>query len=119
MKAGAKHLKTLFKGILPNQAMTSCSLWSNSTNDVSVKHLQGDGGWREMREKQNDRYRKEEVDEFLVDEFISGLHVGLVNDWCICQPRSCEATISQPAEEGSNGWKRRERETERETDRKY
>lgn len=41
-----------------------------------------------------------------MDECVSGLHVVLVNDWCICQPRSCGATISQPAEEGSDGWKR-------------
>lgn len=39
-----------------------------------------------------------------MDECVSGLHVGLVNDWCICQPRSCGVTISQPAEEGSDGW---------------
>ncbi len=57
-----------------------------------------------------------------MDECVSGLHVGSVNDWCICQPRSCEATISQPAEEESNGWKWREKkkkERERETDIKY
>lgn len=47
-----------------------------------------------------------------MDECVSGLHVVLVNDWCICQPRSCGATISQPAEERSDGWKR-EGETER------
>lgn len=54
----------------------------------------------------------------LVDESVSGLHVGLVNDWCICQPRSCGATISQPAEEGSDGWTG-ERKREMQTDRKY
>lgn len=47
-----------------------------------------------------------------MDECVSGLHVVLVNDWCICQPCSCGATISQPAEERSDGWKR-EGETER------
>lgn len=36
-----------------------------------------------------------------MDECVSGLHVGLVNDWCICHPHSCGVTISQPAEEGS------------------
>lgn len=40
-----------------------------------------------------------------MDECVSGLHVVLVNDWCICQAHSCGATISQPAEEGSDGWK--------------
>lgn len=53
-----------------------------------------------------------------MDECVSGLHVGLVNDWCICQPRSCGVTISQPAEEGSDGWNG-ERERGRQTDIKY
>lgn len=41
-----------------------------------------------------------------MDDCVSGLHVVLVNDWCICQLRSCGATISQPAEEWSDGWRR-------------
>ena len=47
----------------------------------------------------------------------SGLHVGLVNDWCICQPRSCGVTISQPgrgATDGNGEKGGREREGERE-----
>lgn len=53
-----------------------------------------------------------------MDESVSGLHVGLVNDWCICQPRSCGVTISQPAEEGGDGWTG-ERKRKMQTDRKY
>lgn len=51
-----------------------------------------------------------------MDECVSGLHVGLVNDWCICQPHSCGVTISEPVEEGSNGWNR---EGERKRARQY
>lgn len=38
-----------------------------------------------------------------MDECVSGLHVVLVNDWCICQPRSCGATISQLRREAMDG----------------
>lgn len=47
-----------------------------------------------------------------MDECVSGLHLGLVNDWCICQPRSCGVTISQPAEEGSDGTEREKEKAE-------
>lgn len=65
--------------------------------------------WKDDKDGMRATEREEDfpVEEaFLVDEYVSGLHVVLVNDWCICQPHSCGATISQPAEEESNGWKR-------------
>lgn len=39
-----------------------------------------------------------------MDECVSGLRVGLVNDWCICQLHSCGVGVRPPAEEGREGW---------------
>lgn len=64
------------------------------------REMEDVGRWNE-----NNGERKN-TEAFLVDECVSGLNVVLVNDWCICQPHSCGATISQPAAEGSDGWKR-------------
>lgn len=66
--------------------------------------LQGECG--KMTKTEWEQERGKNTEAFLVDECVSGLHVVLVNDGCICQPRSCGATISQPAEERSDGWKR-------------
>lgn len=68
---------------------------------------------KDNKDQNESNEERKKIEAFLVDECVSGLHVGLVNDWCICQPRSCGVTISQPAEEGSDGTEREKEKADR------
>lgn len=114
-KGGIGYLDTLHMShqsrLLGIQSHSWQHFMSNCGQRLSV--------WSEVEDGKGKALKEEETGFFiLVDECVSGLHVGLVNDWCICQLCSCRVTIRQPAEEEGRG-RERESERERKTDRKY